>query len=121
MKLLILIITLSFSQSSFSDVLFCSETSLAGFDFKEGKYSISRFNPIRFKVKLNQLNKTINMEKKTYSCKESDENIYSCNKDYSAFNLNIKNGKFTKFEGIADLTKYGTDSITVSYGTCVEF
>jgi|GEM_PF-4764320 len=121
LKLLMFITTLSFSHNAFSGVLYCSETNLGGFKFKKGKYSLARFNPIRFKVNLNKLNRTISMEKKNYSCKEEDKNIFSCHLDYSTFNLNSKNGKFIKFEGIANLTKYGNDDITVSYGTCVEF
>ena len=113
-----------------NDIYFCSETDSVGFITQEN-YKFSKFNPIRFKIKVNFENKTLKSDKlffreslDWYTCKihidkKNSRSIYCSNKIGSTFSLNEDNLKF-HYSYILN-TSYESDTILLSYGYCEKF
>ena len=107
------------------NTLYCSDEAANGFQFKESKYVPSLFLARKFTVKMDlenhiaRINTTGNIET-NYKCTSFSDGVLSCT-DGGAymFNINMETKRYIRANGLGDLNGKGSDSIIISYGSCV--
>ena len=111
------------------EVYYCAEIDGNGFyyDKKSGSYEPSRFDPIRFKMKLDRTSNLLELaegdRRRRYTCTipyPSTPEEMSCYQGLYHFNFNTKSGRFVYSRALGYIDG-DEDSISVSYGTCDKF
>ena len=133
LALALLITVLAGNAYGEGEVYYCAETDSNGFEPNENlkKYSRSRFNTNKFKIKFDRTAKTVEIKghrlspiNKTYPCTAPYASIrpelLSCTKTLYHFNFNSDNGRFV-FAMLFGYVNGDNDSINVSYGKCDKF
>ena len=129
MKIFVLFLFLLFSFSAFSEVYFCVENKLSGYQGPDHS-KLDQYKPRRFKIDLDFKNLTAISEDISFysnlmeggNCIKNDQfNTMTCTDGIGAsFYISELNKRFVLSGGFGFLTK-GSDAIYLSLGECEIF
>jgi hypothetical protein len=111
------------------EVYYCAGNAATGFIFDEklGSYKAGKFNPLKFKIKVDLPNKRIEMAiagvtNDSYICSQPFHRkaSLSCFNTFYMFNFNPDNGQYVFAKGYG-YVESGSDSVVVTIGKCDKF
>ncbi len=114
------------SVNAGAEVYYCADVASIGFGKENGAYTSARFPEQKFKMNLDLAKMRITIKRKTteiYQCKITyphQPGLLQCSEEFYHFHFNATSGRYVSMHGYGIIND-GTDSVSVSHGTCEKF